>query len=1315
MLFNRNVKINNKIRLRACFPKTGFLLLWLFIFSFSACEFDDEGVSCGNGKIEAGEECDDGNDIDNDGCTNLCNLPACGDGIVQAGEECDDGNDLDYDGCSNDCRLPACGDGILQEGEECDDGNLSNNDSCINECKIARCGDGYLHIGVETCDDGNDVDNDSCKNDCSLPTCGNGIVEPGEECDDGNASNADECLNTCVEARCGDGFLQRGVEECDDGNKVDGDGCSSECKLPSCGDGIVQIGEECDDGNGDNTDGCLNTCKLAQCGDGVVQAGVEECDDGNLNDNDNCPTNCKFAECGDGFVQQGVEECDDGNDNNNDSCMNNCMAPACGDGILWEGVEECDDGNIDNTDGCLMNCTTHSWCDELEINDITPPTVCVGSIPPQLTLQGHGFAVIEGDQPRAFINETEVNVVSMNNCQSVSGVYLTAQVCTEMVIETLPGLDVGNHEIKVVLPTSENCEDSLIFSVGEQPLLTSVVPSLVCEGSNTFTLFGDNFVEATRVFFDTTEADSTNYIDPTEMEATFNLLNPGIYDVTVSNGTGCDDTLTQTVEVVPTPTIYFVDPPVIYNGINIQATVYLSGINGGNVNSVMIRPSDGSGSWQSLSYNYDSSRPNRLLIDVPAGLDPGFWDIMVDDAVGCVAQLDSAFEVTEDLTLALETIDPPFGWTDSETAVAMYTEEPLPAGMVGFVELPRAYLNPVSAAPGDFAFPLKSTVFVNSQKITSVVPSGLTPGDYDVIVVNPTGEVGLIPGGYTVTEEQPPVIDTVSPGSIPNDSPKELVVKGSGFNNPDATFICKDDADVITNYVLTVNTSSATRLDVTAPADLLSEGTVCVVRVTNPDTSYGEFSAVGITNPSENITQTTEDASMIIARRAPSAVYGSVNTSTRFLYVMGGDNGDVTGAYQSIEAAFVSRFGELGDWRVISRELPEPLTFAQATVIGRFIFLVGGNDGTGAKNSVYRSKILDPNQAPFISDVYLDAADQNVGITSGLWYYRVSAIMDPADPDNPGGETLPGDAQPVNVPSTLGTLKVTLYWDAVPGAVGYRVYRTPAAGMGANETELIAEVGGGTTSYLDNGDVTDPSVTPKVIGDIGKWKVLPSMQGHREGFGLGKGLDPLTGDVMYLYAVGGRDENGNALDTYEYIPVSMAITDVPAGETWSIGADTINNPRWQLQAYSVDQVATILVSENETWIYAGGGVDSTGSINVTNVDTAQIQPGGSLAPWTAIQSFSPAYAGYGYAAAGNQLFLFGGQGHAPSNNCTSGILCDGSTGCAFPDVENWNSIGINLVYDRYLLDSSVGAAHIFLVGGLTTGDVPTNSVESTIW
>lgn len=44
-----------------------------------------------------------------------------------------------------------CGDGVLQPGEECDDGNPDVSDGCI-DCHRAYCGDGHRHRGVEDCD-----------------------------------------------------------------------------------------------------------------------------------------------------------------------------------------------------------------------------------------------------------------------------------------------------------------------------------------------------------------------------------------------------------------------------------------------------------------------------------------------------------------------------------------------------------------------------------------------------------------------------------------------------------------------------------------------------------------------------------------------------------------------------------------------------------------------------------------------------------------------------------------------------------------------------------------------------------------------------------------------------------------------------------------------------------------------------------------------------------------------------------------------------------------------------------------------------------
>ena len=69
------------------------------------------GSICGNGIVEAGEECDDGNRTDGDGCSGFCGVetpapqPQCGNGTLEPGEQCDDGNTMAGDGCDALCAF----------------------------------------------------------------------------------------------------------------------------------------------------------------------------------------------------------------------------------------------------------------------------------------------------------------------------------------------------------------------------------------------------------------------------------------------------------------------------------------------------------------------------------------------------------------------------------------------------------------------------------------------------------------------------------------------------------------------------------------------------------------------------------------------------------------------------------------------------------------------------------------------------------------------------------------------------------------------------------------------------------------------------------------------------------------------------------------------------------------------------------------------------------------------------------------------------------------------------------------------------------
>ncbi len=179
------------------------------------------GPFCGDLVKNGEEECDgedgvDTNQVCNENCE-IINLCLCGNGDLDSGEECDDGNNEDGDGCSATCTLePTCGDGeVNQQHEECD---LEYDNGLV-------CEAGY----GETCT--------YCTFDCTEeeiagPFCGDEIKNGDEECDteDGveeHQTCSQECLIVDFED-CGDGDLDPG-EECDDGNNEDDDGCSASC------------------------------------------------------------------------------------------------------------------------------------------------------------------------------------------------------------------------------------------------------------------------------------------------------------------------------------------------------------------------------------------------------------------------------------------------------------------------------------------------------------------------------------------------------------------------------------------------------------------------------------------------------------------------------------------------------------------------------------------------------------------------------------------------------------------------------------------------------------------------------------------------------------------------------------------------------------------------------------------------------------------------------------------------------------------------------------------------------------------------------
>ena len=155
---------------------------------------------CGDKKVDAafGEKCDDGVNSGLPGscktdCSDFVPNPSCGDGVVQAGEQCDAGaaNGQAGNPCDIHCRNK-CGNGFKDPGEDCDDGvNNGAYGTCLPTCKLAGyCGDGTAN-GPEECDKGagneaNPYGADKCTTMCKkAPMCGDGRIQSafGEVCD----------------------------------------------------------------------------------------------------------------------------------------------------------------------------------------------------------------------------------------------------------------------------------------------------------------------------------------------------------------------------------------------------------------------------------------------------------------------------------------------------------------------------------------------------------------------------------------------------------------------------------------------------------------------------------------------------------------------------------------------------------------------------------------------------------------------------------------------------------------------------------------------------------------------------------------------------------------------------------------------------------------------------------------------------------------------------------------------------------------------------------------------------------------------------
>ncbi len=971
-----------------------------------------------------------------------------------------------------------------------------------------------------------------------------------------------------------------------------------------------------------------------------------------------------------------------------------------------------------------------------------------------LTAGGQGFLTdAAGDKPTVVFNGTALSpsTVALSGCAALWGGF---QTCSTMTITLSTTYGQGSYPIDVTNPVQDGCTASAQYNVNGPPTLFSVAPTQACSKDDPlrapqfdFTLQGTNLTATTQYTIDPGSVSPLSVNSVTDygcgwpywicqsVDTTMPALASGTYSVNASNGAGCNSTLSNALKVVPVPLAFFVDPPVLYNGISLQATAYLSGLNGGNVKAVYVRPKGASGTGISEAFTYDPSHPDQVQFVVPRGqLAAGEYELMITDVDDCTSLPVTAFQVTSSTSLALSSINPPFGLNTTSTAVDLAASPGSPPPPEGFATtgLPRVYLSPSSGT--GTAAALSTVTIASSSLAHAVVKAGL-PGSpsgtpYDVIVVNPDGAVGVLKDGFKSVTVAPPVVNALSPESLPSGSAQTAKVFGSGFStapaNPPAVQLTCVLSGVTSTYSEPVDTTSlsATSFVVNIQAGPAT-GSVCTVRVTNPNGTYGDFIALGYTGASLNLNAFSPTTTLNIPRRGAAVAAGRATNTARFLYAAGGDDpaNPSSSAPTTVERAPLDQYGNLGAWQVVDNIASPGWAMVSAATLGRYIYLAGGETMTTPtptiNNFVKRVIVLDPARAPEINDLLLDFTS-GAGLAAGYWYYKVSAVLNASDPDDPNGETLPSDPLVVVIPAGLPKpLQATITWAPVPNAASYNVYRTVNVNDPSGTEQLLANVTAPTTTYTDTGVATSGG-SAKVLGDTGNPVSLPALTIPRTNMGFTVAMDPSDSTKAYLYAVGGLTTGSTVDGTYEYLPITIdpATGEQTYGASWTRVAGNTIAPRWEFGLWRVTkEETTYFPSDTDVWLHAGMGfLNSGGTSFEKSLVAAQVQTGGLLSTWTSDAVTGKNLAGYGCAATANQLFTFGG-GPTPTTTIYAGELCgvNGAPCSGPPGLHNLNNNGAGITHARYLPGTAVESAHIFLVGGQDTTGGATATTESVVW
>lgn len=870
------------------------------------------------------------------------------------------------------------------------------------------------------------------------------------------------------------------------------------------------------------------------------------------------------------------------------------------------------------------------------------------------------------------------------------------------------------------------------FGCGRNPKVVSVTPTTICANEDsTITITGSDLSSSAKVEIGSADSDmgtvplvaaTTVSGSGSMLMAKFaaNSLTPHDTPLDlVYTDSGKRVVLPGVITVVPGISIAAVDPATVYNGVDFPTSVYGTGM--GAVQTIQISMAGGAGVNLTSVKAIDNNRADAI---VPMGTPPGVYDVTVVDQNGCTATLAAALTVTADLTVSVCAIDPAFGFDQVDTDVTITATADGTAGGAAcggkttkFSSTPRAWLN-----IGGTLVPLANVAFNSAGSITGTVPKGQTVGGpYDVIVQNPDGSVGLLAGAFKVVDMPVPEVTSLDPPSVKFNYVGTVKILGKNFRAPIKVEYYAQG--MTPTAFATVSLVSATEIDVTYPSSALPVGAY-VIRVTDMDQgTYGEFSALAVVSASLNIDYWTDVTAspLVNPTMRHGAAGGQVSAAARYLYVVGGDGGGATPTrYGSTQIASVDKYGNVGAWFIghntlaVARTRLSLIDVPSSTGAGGHLYAVGGDAATGAVTTVSRAKILLPSEAPQVTK---SAVTLGGTLVRGTWYYRVSAVLDGTDADNPMGETLTSEEVTAH---TVDTGKVIIQWSAVPKAATYRVYRT-ATVNGTSKDEVLLADSLTATTFTDDGSATPGTARPLAQGELGVWVDVAALNNARRSLGLAMAHDP-TGNA-YLYAVGGDHGTGatpavaDLYDTYEFAKLG---SDGGTLMPWTLDStNKLAAPRTELQVGVGEHATSPAVGATDAFLHPVGGAipNNTALADANNWEAAKVNADGSLA-WNSGASGSNVLVHIGLAAivTSDQLYTLGGENAAGTPQSAAGSVAYGNTPPAFaanfsPTPHAATDTGMTETIASFA-GLVFQSAHFYLLGGTTDGTAAVKRVWS---